>query len=49
MVIHFGLMLLQKNGMLRVTSKILENNEALPNGYQFVKHHMIYDIKMKDF
>ena len=29
--------------------KILENGEFAPRGHQFVKCHIIFDVKMKDF
>ena len=28
---------------------ILENGTTVPHGYQFVKCHMIFDVKMEDF
>ena len=32
-----------------VAFKIMSDNEEVPRGYQFVKCHMIFDVKMEDF
>ena len=32
-----------------ITFKILEGDKKVPVGYQFIKTHMIFDIKMEDF
>jgi hypothetical protein len=34
---------------VRVGFKILEDSESVPNGYQYVGCHMIFDVKMEDF
>jgi len=34
---------------VRVAFKILENGEKPPPGFQFIRCHMIFDIKMEDF
>ena len=34
---------------VRIKFKILEGDEKVPVGYQFIKTHMIFDIKMEDF
>eukprot|EP00804_Cyclotella_cryptica_P009101 CCRYP_003177-RA/>CCRYP_003177-RA protein AED:0.23 eAED:0.23 QI:0/0/0/1/1/1/2/0/629 len=34
---------------VRVAFKILENGEKTPPGFQFIRCHMIFDIKMEDF
>ena len=35
---------------VRPAFKVLEQGEALPNrNYQFVKCHMVFDVKMEDF
>ena len=34
---------------VNVTFKIMNDNEEAPHGYQFVKCHMIFDVKMEDF
>ena len=34
---------------VRIAFKKLEGDEKVPVGYQFIKTHMIFDIKMEDF
>ena len=34
---------------VKVPFKILDDGEMAPRGHQFVKCHMIFDIKMEDF
>ena len=33
----------------RIAFKILKDGEQPPPGYQFIRYHMIFDIKMEDF
>ena len=32
-----------------IAFKVLGDNDEIPRGYQFVKCHMIFDVKMEDF
>ena len=34
---------------VRAASKILDKNEEVPIGYNFIRCHMIFDVKMEDF
>ena len=34
---------------VRVAFQILDENEEVPIGYKFIRCHMIFDVKMKDF
>ena len=34
---------------VKVEFKILDDGAKVPSGYQYIKFHMIFDIKMEDF
>ena len=34
---------------LKVSFHVIQNSEKAPNGYQFVRYQMVFDIKMKLF